>query len=176
MLARDGYETSGIDISERAIAFARQRLAHEGLRADVRVGSATQLPWEAGSLDAVISHGVLDHMVWDDARQVVQEVARVLKPRGLFYLSLISTRESGFGQGQALDPYTYIVPDGIEGGAVQRFFELAHIRDLLPDAFEVLDVVHDEWQAVHGRGFSALDKSHSHYPRLARFHVAATRR
>ena len=45
---------------------------------------------------------------------------------------------------------------------------------LLRESFEVLDVVHDEWQAVHGQGFSALDKTD--YPRLSRYHAAARKR
>ena len=171
MLAREGYDTYGLDISKMAIAFAQQWLEREGLEADLRVGSAASLPWEEGSFDLVISHGVLDHMCWEDARQATKEVARVLKPQGLFYVSLVSTRESGYGQGQQIDQYTYSVEEGIEAGTVQRFYELEHIPELLTDSFEVLDVVHDEWQAVMGIGFSALDKNG--YPRLARFHVAA---
>lgn len=174
MLAREGYQTYGIDLSPRAIAFAKSWLAHERLSADARIGSATELPWETGSLDAAIAHGVLDHMRWENAQETAQEVARVLKPSGLFYLSLVSTNESGFGQGQAIDPYTYVVPDGVEGGTVQRFFERPHIIELLGGAFEILDIVYDEWQAVYGRGFSALDKQN--YPKFARFHIAAQRR
>lgn len=170
MLARDGYQAHGIDISQRAVDFARQWLEHEHLSANVELGSATALPWEDGRFDAVISHGVLDHMPWEGACLVAREVARVLKPTGLFYLSLVSTRESGFGQGQLIDKYTCVVPDGIERGTVQRFFTLPHVMKLLEGSFEVLDIVHDEWQAVFGRGFSALDKQD--YPRFARFHIA----
>jgi SAM-dependent methyltransferase len=171
MLTREGYDTYGLDISQRAIAFAQQWLEREGLKADLRVGSAINLPWGEGSFDLVISHGVLDHMRWEDARRATKEVARVLKPQGLFYVSLVSTRESGYGQGQQMDQYTYLVQEGIEARTVQRFYEFEHIFELLNDSFEVLDVVHDEWQAVYGVGFSALDRDG--YPRLARFHVAA---
>lgn len=173
LLAREGYDTYGIDISQRVIAFAQQWLEREGLKADLKVGSATNLPWGERTFDVVISHGVLDHMRWEDARQATKEVARVLKPQGLFYVSLVSTRESGYGQGQQIDEYLYVVPEGSESGTIQRFFEFTHIFELLNDSFEVLDVVHDEWEAVYGRGFSVLDKRE--YPRLARFHVAAQR-
>lgn len=174
MLAREGYDTYGLDISQRAIAFAQQWLEQESLKADLRVGSAINLPWGEGSFDLVISNGVLDHMRWEDARQATKEVARVLKSQGLFYVSLVSTRESGYGQGQQIDQYTYLVQEGVEAGTVQRFYEFEHLFELLNDSFEVLDVVHDEWQAVYGVGFSALDKDE--YPRLARFHVAAQKR
>lgn len=171
MLAREGYDTYGLDISQRAIAFAQQWLEREGLKADLRVGSAMKLPYGEGSFDLVISHGVLDHMYWKDARKATKEVARVLRSRGLFYVDLVSTRESGYGQGRQIDQWTYFVPEGIEVETVQRFYEFEHIFELLKNSFEVLDVVHDEWQAVYGVGFSVLDKEE--YPRLARFHIAA---
>ncbi len=171
MLAREGYDTCGLDISPRAIEFAGQWLEHEGLKAGLRVGSAANLPWGKESFDLVIAHGVLDHMTWEDTRQVTKEVARVLQPQGLFYVDLVSTGESGYGRGQQLDRYTYRIEEGDEAGTIQRFYEMEHIPELLSDSFEILDVVHDKWEAVFGAGFSAL--AQDKYVSLARFHIAA---
>ena len=174
MLARECYRTHGIDISRKSISFAKQWLEREGLEADLRVGSTTDLPWEKESFDLVISHGVLDHMDWRDARRTAEEVARVLKPGGLFYLSLASTRESGYGRGEEVARHTFRVTEGAETGTVQRFFDFDDISRILNGCFEILDIVHDEWRAVQGKGFSALDKE-SH-PAFARFHVASRKK
>ncbi len=174
MLAREGYDTYGIDVSARSIGFAREWLESEGLRADLRTGSVTKLPYDDGSFDVVIACGVLDHMTDADARLACREVARVLAPGGLFYADLVSARESGCGKGKLIGRLTYLIEEGDEAGAVQRFFELEDVLTLLRESFEVLDVVHDEWQAVHGQGFSALDKTD--YPRLSRYHAAARKR
>jgi 2-polyprenyl-3-methyl-5-hydroxy-6-metoxy-1,4-benzoquinol methylase len=172
MLARQGFETLGIDISEKGVSFARQWVAKEGLKADLRVGTTTQLPWDDRSIDAIVCHGVLDHMTYEDAQKTVREVLRVLKPNGLFYVSLISTRESAFGRGKEVAPFTFTVPEGAETGAIQRFFEKDHLFDLLGKEFEIMDIVNDEWQAIYGRGFSSAAET-VESPRLARFHVAA---
>lgn len=175
MLAREGYEAFGFDVSIRAIGFAKEWLDREGLTAELEVGSGTALPWPDRHFDAVIAAGVLDHMCAEDASRVVAETARVLRPGGLLYASFASIRESGFGQGEKIDEYTYRIPDGMEKGTVQRFYDSPHVAELLNDQFALLDVVHEEWQSVRGKGFSALDRD-DEYPRLARLHVAAERK
>ena len=60
----------------------------ENLEVDFRVGNIAQLPYPDQHFDVVVSHGVLDHISMDDAKQAVAEVARVLTTGGLFYCDL----------------------------------------------------------------------------------------
>jgi len=50
------------------------------MHVEVRDGDATQLPVDAGSVDAVISNGVLNLVPLKD--RAITEMARVLKPGG----------------------------------------------------------------------------------------------
>ena len=45
-----------------------------------------QLPFEDASFDIVLSDNVVDHA--RDPRRIIEEVARVLKPRGIFYFTV----------------------------------------------------------------------------------------
>ena len=74
-LARFG-PTLGIDLSEEAIAFCRER----GVRA-VR-GSVLRLPFRAEAFEAVTSFDVIYHDWVGDDRAAVAEMARVLSPGG----------------------------------------------------------------------------------------------
>ena len=74
-LARFG-PTLGIDLSEDAIAFCRER----GVRA-VR-GSVLRLPFRAAAFEAVTSFDVIYHDWVGDDRAAVAEMARVLRPGG----------------------------------------------------------------------------------------------
>ena len=47
-----------------------------------------KLPYSDGSVDAVYSSHTLEHVYIDEARQVLREVSRVLKPGGLVRLAL----------------------------------------------------------------------------------------
>jgi SAM-dependent methyltransferase len=66
-----------------AEAAHRDALASGGLQ--LRVGDASQLPWDRHAFDRVLSVNTL--YFWDDPRAVFAEVHRVLKPDGRFVLA-----------------------------------------------------------------------------------------
>ena len=76
------HEYLGLDLSRRYISYARNRFS------DMRFGvsDAAQLPLRRASHDRVLIFGVLHHMDDSLARRVLIEVARVLRPGGLFLL------------------------------------------------------------------------------------------
>ncbi len=87
----------GIDIDPEMVARAQKHMRHYGARAEVSVGDVTAIPAEDQSFDVVFDFGVLHHVEsWEDG---IREVARVLKPNGLFVF-----REA---TKQALDRWIY---------------------------------------------------------------------
>jgi ubiquinone/menaquinone biosynthesis C-methylase UbiE len=73
-------ELYGCDLTERAIALTQERLHLFGLRSELRVADAEQLPYADAFFDLVYSWGVIHHS--PDTPQAVQEIYRVLKPGG----------------------------------------------------------------------------------------------
>ncbi|MFI5611107.1 class I SAM-dependent methyltransferase [Amycolatopsis sp. NPDC051903] len=71
---------AGIDLSAGELELARRR--PELRTADLRQGRAQELPFGDSEFDAVVAHMTL--MLMADLGAVVAEVARVLKPRGVF--------------------------------------------------------------------------------------------
>lgn len=71
---------AGVDYSARAVEFTRARLALYGLKPQVAVGDAENLPFAGGSFDLVYSWGVLHHS--PDTARAVAEARRVLRPGG----------------------------------------------------------------------------------------------
>ena len=74
MLSKYG-EAEGVDVSEDAIAFCRER----GLD-KVRLGAGEELPYEDGTFDLVTALDVVEHM--DDDLAGLGEMQRVLRPGG----------------------------------------------------------------------------------------------
>ncbi len=71
----------GVDMTEAMRDRARRGAATCGLaQVDVREGEATALPVETGSVDIVISNGVLNLVA--EKREAIAEIRRVLKPGG----------------------------------------------------------------------------------------------
>jgi ubiquinone/menaquinone biosynthesis C-methylase UbiE len=79
-----GLHVTGIDLSEKMLADAKQSAQQAGLegRVDFRLGNVEEIPFPDQSLDLVISTLSLHH--WTDPVKVLNEVDRVLKPGGAF--------------------------------------------------------------------------------------------
>jgi ubiquinone/menaquinone biosynthesis C-methylase UbiE len=78
--AEAGADSIGIDLTPRAIAHTRQRLALFGLTSKLAVGDAEALCFPDAWFDLVYSWGVLHHT--PDTPRAIAEVWRVLKPGG----------------------------------------------------------------------------------------------
>ena len=71
----------GVDMTEAMRSRATEGARYCGLpNVDVRAGDATTLPIEDGSVDVVISNGVLNLV--PEKERAIAEIARILKPKG----------------------------------------------------------------------------------------------
>ncbi len=76
-----GLKLAGIDLEAKQIEYATQHLKNLNLEdVDLRVGDASQLPWEDNYFDRIYAMWFLEHL--PDPLQVLQEAKRVLKSGG----------------------------------------------------------------------------------------------
>ena len=76
-------ELYGIDMDEAMVGLSRYIAAQDGIEnAHFQVADALELPFEDGYFDAVHCHNVL--LFIPDTHAVLEEVQRVLKPKGVF--------------------------------------------------------------------------------------------
>ena len=74
--AARGASVSGVDLAPRLVEVARDRAAHAGVDADLRVGDVTALPFEDAVFDAAIS--VFGVIFAAPARDAASELLRVV--------------------------------------------------------------------------------------------------
>jgi len=87
-LVQRGADVTGIDPAAEAIDAARAHARQGGLRIGYDVGVGEALPYHNASFDAVVCVDVLEHVV--DLNKVLSEVARTLRPGGLFLFDTIN--------------------------------------------------------------------------------------
>jgi 2-polyprenyl-6-hydroxyphenyl methylase / 3-demethylubiquinone-9 3-methyltransferase len=86
--ARDGFRVTGIDPAPESIETARTHAAASGLEITYEIGSGEHLPFSDASFDHVACCDVLEHV--DEVERVIGEIARVLKPGGLFFYDTVN--------------------------------------------------------------------------------------
>lgn len=79
-LAEKGAILWGIDLTPRAIRHTKRRFDLMGLKSELQVADAENLPFDDNSFNAIYSWGVIHHT--PDTKKAVNEVFRVLKPGG----------------------------------------------------------------------------------------------
>ncbi len=83
-----GARVTGIDPAAQAIDSARAHAAETNRDIRYDVGSGEQLPYQNAVFDIVVCVDVLEHVV--DLTLVIKQIARVLKPGGVFLFDTIN--------------------------------------------------------------------------------------
>ena len=86
--AKIGFDVTGIDPSQQTLKAAREHAAQSSLRIDYEKGRAEAIPFGDSSFDYVSCCDVLEHV--DDINKTISEIARVLRPGGLFFYDTIN--------------------------------------------------------------------------------------
>jgi len=136
MLIAAGHDVSGADISEAALESARQK----GLRIFKVNLEDYRLPFRDGEFDAVTACEIIEHIY--DTDRFLQEIRRILKPRGILVITTPNTVSLGrricylLGRGDFFEPSL----SGESAGHI-RYFVKGTLADLLksngfkPEAF-----------------------------------------
>jgi SAM-dependent methyltransferase len=82
-LAEVASRVVGVDVSEEAIEYARER--YRGPNVEFVVGDLTAIDFDDGSFDTVCSFETIEHV--EDVERYLGQIARVLRPAGIFVVS-----------------------------------------------------------------------------------------
>ena len=123
-LAKKGFDVACIDTSESALGIANAWVRKERLtNVKLTRGTMTNLPFDNGCFDAVISISVIHHAVKKDIEQIIAEVYRTLKKNGVFFVNVASVEDPRYGEGKEMEENTFRILEAFEE---KRFEELHH--------------------------------------------------
>jgi SAM-dependent methyltransferase len=133
LLANLGLRVHGVELTDEICSRARQRLARNGIAADLRVGRNAAIPFDTAWFDHVLAcHSCYYVDRGTQFADNAREIARVTRPGGRFVFSapmstsyiMRGARDLGEGHMEiAADPY------GIRNGAIMRKFD--HEQDIV---------------------------------------------
>lgn len=147
LLAHAGLETYGADASVSGLAYARAQPLGE--RTQWTQASFEALPFQTASLDFVLAWNVIYHGDRAVVARALAEIRRVLRPRGLLQFTMLSKRNSLFGQGAPVAEDTFVADTEDEEKRHPHFYcDAAGILGLLEE-FEPF-YLYDREQAKPG--------------------------
>ncbi len=125
-MAHPQAEFLGVDIDEKILTIAKEKMANSGLSMDVQQYDGRKLPYADGSFDRVMSSLVFHHLTLHQKYSSLTEIYRILKPLGEVHIADFGKPANGI---QRLGFYGVQILDGFETTKDS-------VKDLLPQVME----------------------------------------
>ncbi len=106
----NGFEISGIEISETAIALSKKYISKP---LKIYHGPVSEMPFSKDIYDGIFCYSLIHLLNRQDRDQFIQNCYKQLKPRGLMIFVAISTNDNRFGIGEKLDKNYFSSPHGL---------------------------------------------------------------
>jgi len=160
-LAARGFEVLATDNAPTALQHCRENLVKAQLRAEVRAMEMTDFPFEDGCFDGVIASYVIHHTTYGQIGEIVESVARCLRPGGYFVWVTPTPKHCDWGRGEEVEPGTW-VDQTHEYGNPHHYCTEAEMLELLGNDRAKLNIV-----SMREQERIANNKSYYHWCVLA---------
>ena len=132
-LAKLGFEVTGTDVSETALRKARANLAGEeaGLAVEFVLDDIVSTRLPADRFDVILDRACFHGIYHFGKERYVENVLRILKPRGIVLLKTMSAAEERFNDHDTIGSLTVPMP---------RHFDRQLLRDTFADFFAIHDI------------------------------------
>ncbi|MDP3769142.1 MAG: class I SAM-dependent methyltransferase [Dehalococcoidia bacterium] len=176
LLAAEGFEAYGSDVSPTAVETCERRLREAGLSAAVTRNEMTDNRYANGFFDAVIAWNVVYHATTDGIMKTMTRVRDSLRPGGYLLVTFISTSDGQYertqalhaeGRAQELEPGTFVIAgDTKTDKALPHHYSTEEeIRRQFLNGFEVVSLEEDRQE---DRDFEGMRYPSVHWHALAR--------
>ena len=146
--ARGGANVTGVDLSETALALAKQNADQAGVTMRLELANGEDLPFDDSSFDVVYGHGVLQYTA--NANHMIAECRRVLSHKGTA-IFMVYNRISWLN---GLSKLMHVELEH-EDAPVLKKYSIAEFKSLLsifsearivPERFPVKSRLHGGWK------------------------------
>jgi SAM-dependent methyltransferase len=139
--ASKGIEITALDYSSVAIDGLIKRAKERNLLSNIHTSifdarSNNTLPFDKDEFDVVYSHMFFNMgFTWEQMKFMFQEIRRVLKNDGFNFFSVRNYNDKSYGQGKKIENDIC----DIRGFQI-RIFTKQHVKALVKEGFEILDI------------------------------------
>jgi len=145
-LARRGCLVEAVDFSASGLNKLKAIAERHGLTITTRLSDVADFHFEKSAYDLIVAATILDHLETPVREKTLTGISRALKPGGLLYVNVFTTRDPGYG---ATGPATPGVSDTSFGMA--HYFEPGELKDCFADLTSLYYYEGIEEDTSHGR-------------------------
>ncbi len=143
-LAKEGFDVTAIDFSEKAIEYARQHALKEGAHVNFMVMDVMEVERLPGTFNFVFEWGLIHHLPPEQVEPYVQKIANVLTQGGLYMTNSFNINSEAYGQKGERVRKTPL-------GTKLCYYSQQEMHDLFAKYFSILE---EEIVALEGKGIS----------------------
>jgi len=140
-----GYQTFGIDISNYAINSAEEFCKKHGINLNIKLGDMRSLEFEDSFFPFIFSYNTINHLSKKDIIKTIQEMERILQPKGLFFVNFGSEDSEIGNRGEKVGDGEYLVPIDNDETALHSF----HTDDEADEYFANFEMIHKQKRLIN---------------------------
>lgn len=161
LFAQNGFEVDALDLSDKGLEVLKEKAEGLGFQINLSLGDMNSLPYASESFDCLLAYHVISHTDSVGIKKIIEELGRVLKTGGEFFITLCSKNSPSFASGRYknLDANTILKDEEPEVDVPHFYSDTAGVKELLRE-FEIIRLRHIEdiydntsgWHYfIHGR-------------------------
>ncbi|MBZ7964840.1 class I SAM-dependent methyltransferase [Campylobacter sp. 2457A] len=139
-LAENDFNAYGVDYSANGIKATQELLDLYKLKAELKIASVDDIPYEDEKFDGVICYGVLYYNSKEVIEKAAKEIYRVLKKDGIAYMVVRNTNDYRYLNNEKISKYEVFIDEkdalksaSKENGMKMYFFDKDEVRRIFCD-------------------------------------------
>jgi len=136
-LAKEGFDVTGIDLSENAIKYAKQNAEKAGVKARFIAMDILDLDRINEKFDFIFEWALLHHIIPEKRKKYVENLRKLLNKNGKYFSICFNIKDRKFNMGKKLRT----VPKGSRAvvGAKLYFSSLQELKELFEPYFKIIE-------------------------------------
>ncbi|TKX28876.1 class I SAM-dependent methyltransferase [Campylobacter aviculae] len=139
-LAENDFIAYGVDYSANGIKATQELLDLHKLKAELKIASVDDIPYEDEKFDGVICYGVLYYNPKEVIEKAAKEIYRVLKKGGIAYVVIRSLKDYRYLNNEKISKYEVLIEEKDssksafkENGMKMYFFDKDEVKRVFGD-------------------------------------------
>ncbi len=133
LLARNGFDVTGVDVAEQAINLANDWANQESHTINFQVKDMALLEFSPGTFEACVANSIFEHFPLELTRTIFKQLKTIIAVNGVF-IGCFDKVGTGPGEYYKLEDETHVYTDKGRKGMLLRCYSDEELEEILTDS------------------------------------------